>query len=299
MALYCCIVILIFCILKNLILVLRKKRNLKRCILCAGKLAVRILGGLFFVFMLFCGVNYQRNTFADEIGLEVGHSSREELLALCEEMVNTANELNNEVNRDGAGNLLFDDNFQKSAVLTMEKIGNIYEILGGYYPMPKLVFITDLLSYQKVTGVYSPFTVEANYNGAIPEYELPFTVCHELSHLKGFMREEEANFIAWLACLESDVAEFRYSAAVIAFVYAGNDLYRYDKETYRSLLGSLSEAVLSDLQRASAYWSRFDGPVAEAHTQVNDVYLKANSQTDGVESYDQIVELILAYRRLQ
>lgn len=45
---------------------------------------------------------------------------------------------------------------------------------------------------QQLCGVYSPFTVEANYNGDMPDYNVPHTLCHELSHLKGFMREDEA-----------------------------------------------------------------------------------------------------------
>ena len=33
--------------------------------------------------------------------------------------------------------------------------------------------------------------------------------------------------------------------------------------------------------------------------EVNDTYLKANGQQDGVVSYDRMVELILAYNRQQ
>ena len=45
----------------------------------------------------------------------------------------------------------------------------------------------------------------------MPYYNIPHTICHELSHLKGFMREDEANFIGYLACIGSDSPDFRYS----------------------------------------------------------------------------------------
>ena len=45
------------------------------------------------------------------------------------------------------------------------------------------------------------------------------------------------------------------------------------------------------------FWDRFDGKVAEASTQLNDRYLKANNQEDGVRSYGRMVDLMLAYYR--
>ena len=44
-------------------------------------------------------------------------------------------------------------------------------------------------------------------------YNLPFTTCHELSHLRGFMQEEEANFIGFLACVNAD--DMRALAALV------------------------------------------------------------------------------------
>ena len=88
---------------------------------------------------------------------------------------------------------------------------------------------------QQLCGVYSPFTVEANYNGDMPDYNVPHTLCHELSHLKGFMREDEANFIGYLACISSENEAFRYSGYLTGWVYAGNALARVDRKRYIEL----------------------------------------------------------------
>ena len=40
---------------------------------------------------------------------------------------------------------------------------------------------------------------------------------------------------------------------------------------------------------------RFEGKVAEVSTQINDSYLKAHSQEDGVRTYGRMVDLMLAY----
>ena len=66
-----------------------------------------------------------------------------------------------------------------------------FPALEGYYPQPKKLLLSEFLSYQGLTGIYSPFTVEANYNGDMTAYNIPFTTCHELSYLRGFMQEEE------------------------------------------------------------------------------------------------------------
>ena len=47
----------------------------------------------------------------------------------------------------------------------------------------------------------------------MPFYNIPHTICHELSHLKGYMREDEANFIGYLPV--SDPMQRRFNTADI------------------------------------------------------------------------------------
>ena len=43
------------------------------------------------------------------------------------------------------------------------------------------------------------------------------------------------------------------------------------------------------------FWEKYDGAVAEVSNRVNDTYLKANGQAEGVKSYNRMVDLIAAY----
>ena len=182
-------------------------------------------------------------------------------------------------------------------VESMKDLGTAYPQLSGYYPYPKPLMNPRLLSIQQLCGIYSPFTIEANYNREMPYYNIPHTICHELSHLKGFMREDEANFIGYLACIGSDSPDFRYSGYLTGWVYAGNALAKADLEAYYGLYGRLAPEAARDLAWNNQFWDRFDGKVAEASTQLNDRYLKANNQEDGVRSYGRMVDLMLAYYR--
>ena len=130
-------------------------------------------------------------------------------------------------------------------------------------------------------------------------YNIPFSACHELAHLRGFMQEEEANFIAFLAGTGADSPELNYSSYLLGWINCTNALFQVDEEAYRELYGELSEGVKADLAANSAFWERYDGAVAEVSDRINDTYLKANGRADGVASYDRMVELILTYYRQQ
>ena len=154
------------------------------------------------------------------------------------------------------------------------------------------------MSMAQITGEFTLLTFEANINTLAPDYSVPATMCHELAHTRGFMREDEANFIGYLACRKSDSSEFRYSGVMLALVHAENRLYAADRELFFQVDALLSDGVRRDFAANNAYWARFEGPVAEVSTAVNNTYLRANNQSDGVKSYGRMVDLLLAdYRQ--
>ena len=175
----------------------------------------------------------------------------------------------------------------------MVKLSGEYSSLSGYYPKPKPVLVSRILSIQQYSGVYSPFTVEANYNRDMVSYNIPHTICHELSHLDGFMREDEANFIGYLACLGSDDADFKYSGFLLGWIYAGNALAKEDFEEYARLYRMLSEEVREDMDANREFWAKYEGKAARAAERVNDAYLKANGQGEGVLTYGRVVDLMI------
>ena len=159
---------------------------------------------------------------------------------------------------------------------------------------------STVMSRLGLTGIYSPFTIEANYNDHMPEYLKPFTMCHELAHVKGFMREDEANFIAYLACKGSPEPEFRYSGAMNALSYALN-AYRREatRDEYISLIETLPVKAALDFVSNAEYWRGFRGGLTEFSSRANDTYLRLNAQADGVKSYGRMVDLLIAeYRRI-
>lgn len=252
-------------------------------------------GVLVFLYTVCCGINYHRKSFSEEAGIVTYTYSANELSEICVWLTEEVNSLAGEIERDGDGVMKLSAPEGVGAVSAMQALAEDFPELEGYYPLPKKLIISELLSYQNLTGIYSPFTVEANYNGDMTVYNIPFTACHELSHLRGFMQEEEANFIAFLACIGSERADFRYSGYLSGWIYCMNTLYRIDYESWSRIRPLLDKKVEKDLAANNVFWEKYEGTLAEITDKVNDTYLKVNGQVDGVQSYNRMVDLIVAY----
>ncbi|MCR2037492.1 DUF3810 domain-containing protein [Adlercreutzia caecimuris] len=184
------------------------------------------------------------------------------------------------------------------AVEDMRSLAEIYPVLSRpLYSPPKPVLFSETMSYLDIAGIYFPFTVESNINVDGPFFTIPATMGHELAHQCGFMREDEANFIGYLSCKNAADPLTRYSGYSLAYDYALSALIRTDREAAVAVNDTLSDAVRADQVARAEYLKQFEGPVAEASNAANNVYLKANQQTDGTRSYGRMVDLLLAEAR--
>ena len=258
-------------------------------------IVISFAGSMWLVFMLGCGINYNRTNFAEANGLPTAGGTKEELYQLCEILTEETNRLAFSVQRDENGIMQLTVDTQREAVKAMGNLADDYPPLSGFYPQPKPVFFSEFMSHENISGVHSPFTSEAQYNRLITPYNIPHTVCHELSHLKGYMREDEANFVGYLACINSESGEFQYSGYVLGYIYATNALYGADRDKWSAVRGKLDAIVNTDLAENSRYWDQYRTVIAEVKEKMNDSYLKFNHQEDGVKSYGRVVDLMLAY----
>ena len=265
-------------------------------LLCVGAL-------VYFMLVLGCSVNYYRKPVAEYLGLEVRDSSVEELHALHAELTERTNAVRRQLTlEDEEAVFLLSVSNRELAKLCDEAydaLAEEYDIFHGVYPKPKRILFSALMSKAELTGIYVPFTMEANVNVDIPDYSIASTMCHELAHLRGFIREDEANYISYLACMASDSPELQYSGLMEALILTGNAIYGKNPDLYYEIRAKYDDAVNRDLAANSAYWARFHNTkVSNTTEKLNDTYLKANNQTDGVQSYGRMVDLLLAeYRK--
>lgn len=256
----------------------------------------------FFIQTMVWTINYERLSFADNAGIEIRESSVDELADLCRSLIQNTNELREEVMEDEKGVMVLKGGFKSLAErsrMAYEEAQKRYPFLSGKYGPPKPVLLSRWMSHTNIIGIYSCLTGEANIDVDIPDMEIASTALHEMAHQRGFAREDEANYISYIACMAHPDTDIRYSGSVLALQYSMNALYAADPDQYMELTDLYSEAYLRDLKDEQAYWKQFQGITKMVADKVNDTYLKMNGESDGVKSYGRMVDLLLTeYRNL-
>ncbi|KUO74853.1 MAG: hypothetical protein APF77_05375 [Clostridia bacterium BRH_c25] len=253
-----------------------------------------------FCFLGIWGLNYYRMPFASIAGLDVQPTSVKELESLCRALIERANSLRLSVSIDAEGNMDIPGSRRdilNSCYKGYEVIAHTYPELAGSYGNPKPILLSGLMNYTGICGIYFPFTGEANVNVAIPESSLPSTASHEMAHQRGFSREDEANYISYLACTAHPDVNFKYSGVLLALTNSMNALYKNDRSIHAELSEKYSEGVRHDLAEVNEFWQQYEGPVERTSNRINNAYLKANNQKDGVQSYGRMVDLLIAEHR--
>jgi hypothetical protein len=259
-----------------------------------------IISIAFFSFVGIWGLNYYRMPFASIAGLEVRPASVKELEGLCRSLIERANALRTSVSTNSEGTM--DIPGSRRDILNncykgYEAIAPKYPTLAGSYGNPKPILLSELMNYTGICGIYFPFTGEANVNVSIPESSLPSTASHEMAHQRGFSREDEANYISYLACTAHPDVNFKYSGILLALANSMNALHQSDPALYIELSKNYSKGVLRDLMALNEFWDKYEGPVERTSNRINNTYLKANNQKDGVKSYGRMVDLLIAEHR--
>lgn len=276
-----------------------------------------------FVMTLNCFILYHASTFsAKHFQYSEGEYTLEEVVTLRNYVVEHCNRLSLEVQRGADGRVDYPGSMaatgepvdmEDKARETMERLGETYPRLAGYYPRPKAMMFSDFMCQQYMQGYYFPFSMEANYNDVMNSMRKPATMCHELSHLRGYIFEDEANLISYLACIGSDDIYFQYSGYLSVLNYLDNDVYyakrdhreQYDRVTAEIPLVPIEPIVRLDNEFVSdEEWERINGKAlvdTETVDELSDVFvdttLKINGVSDGMISYSRVVQLLAQYYR--
>ena len=170
-----------------------------------------------------------------------------------------------------------------------------HDFIDHYSSRLKPVMLSELMNYTHITGVYSYFTGEANIDIAFPDYTIPYTAAHELAHQRGIAKEDEANMIAFLVCMESDDDYIRYCAYLNMYEYVANALYRANPDLYKEVRDTLDMDVRREMIAYNNFFSKYqNSPASSVSGAVNDTFLKFQG-TEGTASYGMVVDLTVAY----
>ena len=255
---------------------------------------------LFSLFVPTLGIGSQASSLSGRLGFAEEKVSPAQLAETMQWAIDEANKLCNEVDFAfaGASVMPFDDygSMCRDLMIGYERLHRDHPVFRQFSSAVKPVILSEPMSYTHITGIYTFFTGEANLNVNFPDYSLPFTAAHELAHQRGFAREKEANFIAFLVCINSDQPYTRYSGYVNMVEYLSNALYSADRELWQNTFYSLDMRIRYEMQAYNEFYDKYkDNVAADVSNAVNDTYLKVQGQTEGTKSYGLVVDLAVAY----
>lgn len=287
------------------------KKRLKKFYSIFYRFFAWVIVCIIFVMTCNCFILYHTSTIEETYMKETINKKYEfdKLLILYEYVANNLNELSSQMERDEHGSIIYNKDIIEEAKVSMKQLGNDYARLSGYYPDAKKILFSDFMSQTYTSGVYFPFSMEANYNTSMYIANLPAVACHEYAHLKGYIYEDEANFIGYLACINSDDAFFKYSGYLSVLYYIENAVYEnIDLINDEELLNKLNNICINDIVYADDIFltqdtwdeiednSLFDTEtIDQVSDTFSDVSLKLNGVEDGQLSYSRVVNLLLKY----
>ena len=268
-------------------------------IYCANLLSVIAI--VLSVFVMGFAPAYRGTTLDQKLGIDRENVS-------VEELYNTAIILSERVNEERksviySGSTDFSvmpygiDEMNDRLMEAYARASDKYEFIPSLNSRVKPVMLSELMSYTHITGIYSFYTGEANINVAFPDYTIPFTAAHELAHQRGVAREDEANFMAFLVCVDSDDPYIRYSAYLNTFEYVVSALYSASPELYGCAMATLDSEVRLEMQAYSRFFEKYrDSTAGKVSATVNNTSLIIQG-TEGTKSYGMVVDLAVAYYR--
>lgn len=241
--------------------------------------------------------SYYASTFSQRSGLSAQPYSVEQLAAVTSYFAANAARLSIEVARDADGHFAEDlkDCFSRGPA--------VYDTLAEEFPClamesvrAKPIFFSRLQSILGFTGMYFPFTGEANVNVDAPDCLVPSTIAHEMAHQRMVASELEANFVGIAAAVSCDDVVFQYSGYLLGLIQTCNALYSVSPDTWYAIAGYWFTPELStDWKDNNDYWAALASPVEDAAEQAYDSFLKGNDQELGIRSYGACVDLLVAY----
>ena len=254
---------------------------------------------VFIAFIWTYSSGFHNSTIDKKLGFEIEKLGKDDLYDASITIVKNLNELSNEILYDNKGASVMPYGYYKLS----EKIYDAYETYEKEYvaiinfrSIVKPIILSEPMTYTHISGIYTFFTGESNINTNYPDFIVASSSAHEMAHQRGVARENEANFTSFVVLSNSDDVFLKYSAYLDVYSNVMNALYSADKELYREVYSMLDDRVKGDLNSYSDFFDKYrDSIASEVTGNINDSYLQANGQKDGVKSYGMIVDLTCAY----
>lgn len=250
---------------------------------------------IYVFFNLLWGLNYNRVGVVKQLQLDVkayAVNDLDTLTAVLQSRLNHYAALVKEGERDSFNRkkLLF-----RTAADAYRHAADEYSFLKYNPRSVKPSLFSYLGNYLGFQGYYNPFSGEAQVNTTVPSFIEPFVTSHEIAHQLGYAKENEANFVAYLACRRYASDVFSYSLYFDMYNYAITELYLRDTSIAASYQSQLHPQAIKDRKELRDFYARYRNPIEPVIMWGYGHFLRANNQPAGKRSYNEVVDWLVAY----
>jgi hypothetical protein len=302
---YTCIVIrLIIRLARAIIVIVKKQHSKTRLAHFIYRYSMAILW-IYIVFKLFWGLNYDRQGIAWQLNIDKKEYTKAEVTNLTDRLIDKVNACRREL-KDTALPVPSLDSIYNDAYRAYQAVSLEYDFLNYRNRSVKGSIFSSVGDYMGFSGYYNPFTGEAQVRTDIPRILIPYIACHEMAHQLGYASESEANFVGYLAAAASASAYFRYSVYLDLFSYAqGEEIFLYGKDkdfnNFQAMIKQnrerLDTLVKKDRREIREFFNKRKNRISPAVSGLYDQYLKLNKQSQGVNSYNEVIGWLIAYQK--
>jgi len=271
-----------------------KRKVTKESFFRSFQRSIIIILWIYVLFNALWGLNYNRLGIEYQLQLEPEKYSAEDLKGITQQLIAKVNDSRRQL--DGqtypSNKIIFReakeayDSTKRKYPFLNYKVESIKSSLYGFFG-----------NYLGFLGYYNPFTGEAQVNVTVPRFVIPFTTCHEMAHQLGYGDEDEANFAGYLAAKSSKENTFKYSVYYELFAYANRELFMRDSLAAKANYKLLDTLVKKDILDYRKFLRAHQNPIEPFITLLYGNYLKANNQPQGIETYDEVVSWLIAYKK--
>ncbi len=251
---------------------------------------------IYIVFNLVWGLNYKRTGISSQLQITPTMYSTEALKSLTADLVKRINTAYSASNTH-----IFELESYKTifanAIASYKNTSYHYSFLSYNQPCIKSALINNFDNYFGIAGYYNPFTAEAQINTSIPRFLIPYITSHEIAHQLGYANESETNFVAYLISKDSYENMFRYSAYFTLFNYANKQLFLIDSLSATTNFKALDSLVKIDETIYRKFLGHDSSFGAHYSTTFYNYYLKSNNSAKGMNAYNDVIALIIAYQK--
>lgn len=267
----------------------------------AWRAVISLLSVIAYIYVSFVftfALGYQGTSLSEKLDMERRKITAEEIYFAATALTEIVNDLSEEIEYAPSGSSIQPyghSELVKKLNDAYVSVSEKYEFIPRLRSNVKQIVLSEPMTYTHISGVYTFFTGESNLNTNFPDYTEPYTVAHEMSHQRGIAPENEANFMAFLVCMESDDPYIRYSGAQNLLEYVYSALRKADKDLYRDCYYSLDVKVRKEMAAYNAFYEKYkENTAAAVSGAVNDTYLKLQG-TEGAKSYGLVADLAVIY----